>query len=167
MTLGTRSDWQTLRRHGGGYLLNWGPHLVDQPVQLHGGRVRTVWGDMKQLINPGDAEDQFTAVLTMDDGALVISEFGVGAAVLPTWVVQGTRGTIVVRDMALEVHRATVKAAAGAGAAGEYRGEAGVGRRPRGPARHPLHHHGQPVRRRHGHLSRTSPGRCAARSPTR
>ncbi len=39
MTLGTRSDWQTRRRHGGGYLLNWGPHLVDQPLQLHGGRV--------------------------------------------------------------------------------------------------------------------------------
>lgn len=121
MTLGTRSDWQTLRRHGGGYLLNWGPHLVDQPVQLLGGRVRSVWGDMKQLINPGDAEDQFTAVLTLDDGALVIAEFGVGAAVLPTWVVQGTRGTIVVRDMALEVHRTT-----GREAAGGYRGEAGV-----------------------------------------
>lgn len=116
MTLGTRSDWQTLRRHGGGYLLNWGPHLVDQPVQLHGGRVRSAWGDLKRLINPGDAEDQFTAVLTMDDGALVIAEFGVGAAVLPTWVVQGTRGTIVVRDMDLEVHRA-----AGAGSSGEYR----------------------------------------------
>jgi scyllo-inositol 2-dehydrogenase (NADP+) len=127
MTLGTRSDWQTLRRNGGGYLLNWGPHLVDQPVQLHGGRVRSVWGDMKRLINPGDAEDQFTAVLTMDDGALVIAEFGVGAAVLPTWVVQGTRGTIVVRDMALEVHRAAAgDGAAGAGAAGAYRGEPGI-----------------------------------------
>ncbi len=120
MTLGTRSDWQTRRRHGGGYLLNWGPHLVDQPLQLHGGRVRSVWGDMKQLINPGDAEDQFTAVLTMDDGALVISEFGVGAAVLPTWVVQGTDGTIVARDMAIEVHRATARQA------GEYRGDARI-----------------------------------------
>lgn len=116
MTLGTRSDWQTLRRYGGGYLLNWGPHLVDQPLQLHGGRVRSAWGDLKRLINPGDAEDQFTAVLTMDDGALLIVEFGVGAAVLPNWVVQGTRGTIVVRDMDLEVHRAV-----DAGAAGEYR----------------------------------------------
>jgi predicted dehydrogenase len=118
MTLGTRSDWQTLRRHGGGYLLNWGPHLVDQPVQLHGGRVRSVWGDTKRLINPGDAEDQFTAVLTLDDGALVIAEIGVGAAVLPTWVVQGTDGTIVVRDLAIEVHRATARQA------GEYRGDA-------------------------------------------
>jgi len=31
--------------------------------------------------------------------------YGVGAAVLPTWVVQGTDGTIVVRDLAIEVHR--------------------------------------------------------------
>jgi predicted dehydrogenase len=75
---------------------------------------------MKQLINPGDAEDQFTAVLTMDDGALVIAEFGVGAAVLPTWVVQGTDGTIVVRDLAIEVHRATARKP------GEYRGDARI-----------------------------------------
>ena len=123
LTLGTRSDWQTQSRHGGGYLLNWGPHLVDQPVQLLGTRVRSVWGNMKQLINPGDAEDQFTAVLTMDDGALVMSEFGVGAAVLPTWVVQGDRGTIVVRDMALEVHRAAGRDGVGPG---EFRSDPGI-----------------------------------------
>jgi predicted dehydrogenase len=56
----------------------------------------------------------------MDDGAIVISEFGVGAAVLPTWVVQGTLGTIVVRDLAIEVHRATGRVA------GEYQGQAAI-----------------------------------------
>ncbi|HQK74041.1 MAG TPA: Gfo/Idh/MocA family oxidoreductase [Clostridiales bacterium] len=38
-SFGLRSDWQTLREFGGGYLLNWGPHLVDQPLQLAGSPV--------------------------------------------------------------------------------------------------------------------------------
>ena len=41
-SFGTRCDWQTERRYGGGYLLNWGPHIVDPPLLLDGSRVHTV-----------------------------------------------------------------------------------------------------------------------------
>ena len=35
-----RCDWQTLSQYGGGQLLNWGPHIVDQALRLAGGDSR-------------------------------------------------------------------------------------------------------------------------------
>jgi predicted dehydrogenase len=105
-TFGVRSDWQTERRHGGGYLLNWGPHVVDQPVQLAGAPVQSVYAVMKQVINPGDAEDIFFAVMNTKNGVTIVSEFNFGASVLPEWFVQGDRGTITVRNREIEVHAA-------------------------------------------------------------
>jgi predicted dehydrogenase len=60
----TRCDWQTERRYGGGYLLNWGPHIVDPPIVLMNRRVVSVFGRFGRIINPGDVEDAFLAVLT-------------------------------------------------------------------------------------------------------
>lgn len=99
-----RRDWQTERRYGGGYLLNWGPHIVDTAVQAVGGGVRTAYGFMKHLINPGDAEDMFFAALTLEGGTLVTAEYTVAAEPPPTWTVHGQAGTIVVRGRELTVH---------------------------------------------------------------
>jgi predicted dehydrogenase len=101
--LGTRADWQTERRFGGGYLLNWGPHLVDQPLQLAGSPVRSVFGELKQIKNPGDVEDVFFAVLRTENAITVISEYNVGARGFPNWVVQGDKGTITVRETEIEI----------------------------------------------------------------
>lgn len=101
-----RNDWQTLRRYGGGYLLNWGPHLIDQPLQLVGRSVETVYGQIRQIINPGDVEDVFFAVMKTVDGVLVVAEHNIGAKGLPNWVIQGDRGTIFVRETEIEIHTA-------------------------------------------------------------
>lgn len=100
-----REDWQTQKKYGGGYLLNWGPHLIDTPVLLSGGKVKSVFGRLKQVINPGDVEDVFFAVLTMDDGTLIVSEHNVASPNYPNWVVQGERGTILVRETEIEIHK--------------------------------------------------------------
>ena len=31
---GLRDDWQTIIEHGGGQLLNWGPHIIDQSLRF-------------------------------------------------------------------------------------------------------------------------------------
>lgn len=106
-SFGTRTDWQTERRFGGGYLLNWGPHIVDPPCVLIGSRVASVYARMKQTINPGDVEDLFFALMTLRDGTLVQAEFTVATEPLPSWFIQGDRGTIVVHhDRRLVVHAA-------------------------------------------------------------
>jgi len=101
---GIRNDWQTEKRYGGGYLLNWGPHLVDPPLVLAGEKVQSVYSIMRQVINPGDAEDMFMAVLTLTNGCIVQVEHTVSVESLPDWVIQGTRGTIVVRRYEVTVH---------------------------------------------------------------
>ena len=104
-TIGVRNDWQTEKRCGGGYLLNWGPHLVDQPILLANEPVKNVYAVMKQVINPGDGEDVFFAVMNTEN-VTIISEFNYGASVIPDWVVQGDRGTITVKGNEVEVHAA-------------------------------------------------------------
>ena len=103
----TRNDWQTERRYGGGYLLNWGPHIVDTPIQLLGSPVKSVYGRLKQTINPGDVEDLFMGILTLANGTLVQVEYTITTESLPTWFLQGTRGTIVVNGKQLKVKTST------------------------------------------------------------
>lgn len=111
-SFGTRNDWQTERRYGGGYLLNWGPHIIDPPILLIGSPVASVYGRMKQTINPGDAEDLFMAILTLADGTIVQAEYTISVEEFPSWVLQGDKGTIVVRGSSLTVHRAALARAA-------------------------------------------------------
>jgi len=106
-SFGTRNDWQTERRYGGGYLLNWGPHIVDPPVVLAGSPVQSVYGRMKQTINPGDVEDVFFALMNLADGTLVQVEYTIAVRGLPNWLVQGTRGTIVIRGDDLTILKST------------------------------------------------------------
>jgi predicted dehydrogenase len=106
-SFGTRCDWQTESRHAGGYLLNWGAHIVDPPMVLVGGKARSVFAQMRQTINPGDVEDLFLAIVTLDTGTIVQSEYTVSAEQLPGWVVQGTGGTIVVQGKNLKLHKST------------------------------------------------------------
>jgi predicted dehydrogenase len=102
-SFGTRSDWQTERQYGGGYLLNWGPHIVDPPLQVLGSPVRSVYGRMKQVINPGDVEDLFFALLTLENGACVQVEYTIALDDLPSWFIQGDRGTITTRGRKIKI----------------------------------------------------------------
>lgn len=90
-----RDDWQTIRRCGGGQLLNWGPHIIDHALQLLGGPPANVWGDLKRIAARGDAEDHVKIVLTGCDGLVVDLEISGGAALSePEWLVLGSRGAL-------------------------------------------------------------------------
>ena len=103
-SFGLRNDWQTRRRHGGGYLLNWGPHIVDPPLLLLGGQAASVFGRLRRVMNPGDAEDTFFAMITLADGRLVQAEYAVAVRGLHGWFVQGDRGTIILDGNRLRLY---------------------------------------------------------------
>jgi predicted dehydrogenase len=90
-----RHDWQTELRYGGGYLLNWGMHIVQPVIALARSPLRRVYGQLLQTINPGDAEDNFLAVMEFANGIRGIAEFTESLFPLPSFLVQGTRGTIL------------------------------------------------------------------------
>ena len=90
-----RDDWQTKSKFGGGYLLNWGPHLIDQVIELVSKPVETVWGKLWQVINPGDVEDSFKTILAFKNSDIIGEvNIGIGAEQLPRWFIQGSLGTI-------------------------------------------------------------------------
>ena len=90
-----RNDWQTLRKYGGGQLNNNGVHLIDQVVQLLDSPVTAVFGDLQQILNPGDVEDHVKVVFRAESGMLAEVEITQSALPQPAWVVLGTRGTLI------------------------------------------------------------------------
>ena len=89
-----RNSWQTERRYGGGYLLNWGMHIVQPVMALAGSRVRRVYGQLQRVINPGDADDNFIAIMEFDNGVRGVAEFTEALEGLPMFFVQGKLGMI-------------------------------------------------------------------------
>ena len=92
-----RADWQTLREHGGGLLLNWGPHIVDWAMQLVGGPATDIWSDLRRVAAAGDAEDVVKLVMRGGSGAIADLEIGTAIAVdQPGWHVVGEHGGFVI-----------------------------------------------------------------------
>jgi predicted dehydrogenase len=92
-----RSDWQTLKKFGGGQLLNWGPHLVDWALQFAGGHAADEWADLKLIAAAGDAEDHVKLLIRGDNGVVVdIEVSGATAIGQPPWTLLGTTGTLVI-----------------------------------------------------------------------
>ena len=77
-----RHDWQTLSQFGGGQLLNWGPHLVDQALRFMGGDYVKMFADIRQIAAAGDCEDVVHASFVGVNGRMVEIEIS-GGSVLP------------------------------------------------------------------------------------
>ncbi len=90
-----RADWQTLKKFGGGQLLNWGPHLVDWGLQFMAGKAATVWADLKHIAAAGDAEDHVKLVMRGVNGIVVDIEISGAAAITqPPWLLMGSCGSL-------------------------------------------------------------------------
>lgn len=90
-----RSDWQTELKYGGGYLNNWGAHIVQPLLGLADSPVRRLSGHLQQVINGGDGDDNFLTVMEFENGILGVAEYAQAIEGLPSFLVQGTHGTIV------------------------------------------------------------------------
>lgn len=106
-TFGKRYDWQIYRKYAGGYLNNWGPHLLGQLMEVTREPIVKVYAETRQLIMDGDCEDMYNAVLTTKSGLVLHCEFNIMVDTQPHWVVQGTKGTIFITNGSIEVHKIT------------------------------------------------------------
>ena len=91
-----RNDWQTIKKYGGGQLLNWGPHLVDQALRLCGGDYERMFAVIRRCIAKGDAEDDVRVSFLGKNGRQVEIEISGSDAIRPSeYIIYGTRGALV------------------------------------------------------------------------
>jgi predicted dehydrogenase len=103
-TFSRRRDWQTLKKFGGGQLNNWGAHLVDQALVLSGGQWRDLFVDLKHTVTAGDADDHVKLVFKGANDVTYDIEITSACAIpLPTLVVLGKYGSLVVEDGAMKL----------------------------------------------------------------
>ncbi len=95
---GVPGDWRNKKRHGGGMILDWGVHLIDQILQMIPQDVVSTHCIMSHVTND-EVDDGFTSTLTFADGTTALIEVGTSNFVsLPRWYVLGENGTAVVED---------------------------------------------------------------------
>jgi scyllo-inositol 2-dehydrogenase (NADP+) len=87
--------WRLQKAYGGGYLLDWGPHMVDQALLLVGAPIQSVFADVRGGVWSKDADDHFVIVIRFANGTIANC---VGSAVVRyggyRWFVTGTNGTL-------------------------------------------------------------------------
>lgn len=98
---GVPSGWRREKAHGGGMLLGWGVHLIDQLLILTDEPVTRLYCDM-QYVERLDCEDTFELILTFENGLRAAANVGTRYYLpLPRWSVSGTEGAAVIEDWKL------------------------------------------------------------------
>ena len=95
---GIPGDWRHLKAHGGGMLLDWGVHLLDQLLFMIDSPIKSVAADFSYVLGD-EVDDGVAAYLTFESGEKVIMEVGTTNFIkLPRWYIKGTDGTAVIED---------------------------------------------------------------------
>jgi scyllo-inositol 2-dehydrogenase (NADP+) len=95
---GVPGDWRNTARQGGGMVLDWGVHLLDQVLGMVDEDVVATYCTLSHVTND-EVDDGFKVILTFAGGLSAHVEVGTSNfASLPRWYVQGENGTAVVED---------------------------------------------------------------------
>ncbi|MGI6725559.1 MAG: Gfo/Idh/MocA family protein [Christensenellales bacterium] len=95
---GAMHGWRGHKQNGGGMLLDWGVHLIDQAMQLFPEKVVSVNAHLFSLYSD-EVDDNIKLLLRFESGTSMLLEMATNCFILqPRWHVSGTEGTLVVED---------------------------------------------------------------------
>lgn len=95
---GMPRGWRTMKALGGGMMLDWGVHLIDQILYMTDKKVTNVFCKMYSIQYP-EVDDNFHLTLTFEDGLTVHIEVSTNNYIThPRWYVLGESGTLQIDD---------------------------------------------------------------------
>ena len=111
--LGSRGEsmfgWRAHKQNGGGMLLDWGVHLIDQALQMVDSPVTSVDAHLQQVFGD-EVDDNIKLLLRFENGLSYLMEMATNCFIhQPRWHVTGTGGTLVVEDWACKGNIVTLK----------------------------------------------------------
>lgn len=93
---GVVHGWRAYKVSGGGMLLDWGVHLIDQIMYMVPEKVKNVFARLYCIKTP-EVDDYFKAILTFESGLNAQIEVGTYCLkTLPRWYVNGDMGSIYI-----------------------------------------------------------------------
>lgn len=96
---GIPGDWRAEKKHGGGMVLDWGVHLIDQALDMMAGQKVTDVYVRMQHVKYSEVDDGFQVFLTFESGTVYLIEVVTATYInLPRWHVSGTQGTVLIDD---------------------------------------------------------------------
>lgn len=99
---GLTHGWRGVPEFGGGMVLDWGVHFLDQLLYMIPGKVTSVYARTHSVINPL-VDDYFNIILQFENGVTAQSELGTFMLKdTPRWYMAGDLGTAVIEDFSAE-----------------------------------------------------------------
>ena len=95
---GIPGDWRNTKAQGGGMVLDWGVHLLDQMNMMMGKMPVSVYAELSNVTNE-EVDDGFKALFKFDNGVNFHVEVGTSNFInLPRWYIEGLNGTAQIDD---------------------------------------------------------------------
>ena len=99
---GVPRGWRTLKELGGGMMLDWGVHLIDQLMYMIPEKVTEVYCKIYN-VKYHEVDDNFHLMMTFESGLTAIVEVGTNHYIThPRWYVMGENGTIQINNWECE-----------------------------------------------------------------
>lgn len=91
---GLPAGWRTQKEKGGGMMLDWGVHLIDQIMYMTDEKVVNVFCKMYSINYP-EVDDNFRMIMTFESGLTALIEVSTNNFIShPRWYVLGTDATL-------------------------------------------------------------------------
>ena len=96
---GIPGDWRGKKEHGGGMLLDWGVHLIDQILQItKGKKIKRIYCNFDHITNY-EVDDGLKLDIYFEDGFTARIEVGTSHFLsLPRHYMTGTNGSAIIRQ---------------------------------------------------------------------
>ena len=96
---GIPSDWRGEKAHGGGMILDWGVHLIDQLMLIYKDEKIDTINCVETHITNNEVDDGFYLTITFESGAVAFVEVGTyNFLPLPRFYMKAEKGSAIIED---------------------------------------------------------------------